>query len=204
MNKIVATAVVLLFAIGVPSAQADLGKGEKAFKRGDYAAALREWRPLAEQGVAEAQSNLGQMYKLGLGVAQDYAEAVVWYRRASDQGHVEARHNVGGAFYTGKGVPQDYVEAARWFHKAAERSHFKAQFNLGLMYARGEGVDRDDVQAYMWLSLAKSRTSPGKIRYRVSRSLNFVARSMTPDQVTEARRLIREWMATFQEVRMIR
>ena len=34
MNKIVATAVVLLFAIGVPSAQADLGKGEKAFKRG--------------------------------------------------------------------------------------------------------------------------------------------------------------------------
>lgn len=137
MSKTLAIAVVVLFSIGVPSTQADMGKGEKAFSLGNYAMALREWWPLAEQGVAEAQSNLGHMYKLGLGVPQDYAVAVVWYRRASDQGNVKAQHNVGSAFYTGKGVLPDHVEAAHWFRKAADRGHFKAQFNLGLMYAKG-------------------------------------------------------------------
>ena len=148
--------------------------GDKAFKRGDYGMSLREWRPLAEQGVAEAQSKLGQMYKLGLGVPQDYAEAVVWYRKESDQGHVNAQHNVGCAFYTGKGVPRNHAEAARWFDKAADRGHFSAQFNLGLMYARGEGMASDDIRAYKWFFLAASRAPADRNYYRnrVSTSLS--------------------------------
>ena len=43
---------------------------------GDYATALREWRPFAEQGNASAQFNLGVMYGNGQGVTLDYAEAV--------------------------------------------------------------------------------------------------------------------------------
>ncbi len=46
-----------------------------AYQRGDYATALREFRPLAEQGNAGAQHNLGVMYYNGHGVPQDYAEA---------------------------------------------------------------------------------------------------------------------------------
>ncbi len=40
-------------------------KGSEAYARGDYATALREWRPLAEQGHASAQSNLGVIYDQG-------------------------------------------------------------------------------------------------------------------------------------------
>ena len=196
MSKTLAIAVVVLFSIGVPSTQADMGKGEKAFSLGNYAVALREWWPLAEQGVAEAQSNLGHMYKLGLGVPQDYAAAVVWYRRASDQGNVKAQHNVGSAFYTGKGVLLDHVEAAHWFRKAADRGHFKAQFNLGLMYAKGEGVPSDNVRAYKWFFLAASRARLDKNHHRMVRALFIVAKRMTRDQITEARRLIREWKAS--------
>ena len=48
---------------------ADFQAGAEAFERGDYAVALREFRPLAEQGImAEAQSYLGSMYHLGMGV----------------------------------------------------------------------------------------------------------------------------------------
>lgn len=61
-----------------------------AFERGDYATILRECRPLAEQGVAMAQYNLGQMYYEGQGVPQDQTEAVRWFRLASEQGHNEA------------------------------------------------------------------------------------------------------------------
>jgi len=52
------------------------GDGVVAYERGDYAAALRLWRPLAEQGNPAAQYNLGVMYREGQSVPQDDAEAV--------------------------------------------------------------------------------------------------------------------------------
>ena len=61
---------------------AGLSEGAAAHKRGDYATAIREWRPLAKQGYGDAQFNLGNMYRDCRGVTQDYAEAVRWYRRA--------------------------------------------------------------------------------------------------------------------------
>ena len=63
-------------------AWAGFDEGVAATKRGDYETALREWRPLAEQGDADARFKLGFLYEFGRGVAQDYAEAVIWFRRA--------------------------------------------------------------------------------------------------------------------------
>ncbi len=76
--KALRTAVVLVLALALPVHvwAADLQAGAEAYDRGDYATALKEWRPLAEQGHAKAQYNLGVMYDDGEGVAQDYAEAV--------------------------------------------------------------------------------------------------------------------------------
>ncbi len=58
----------------------------EALERGDYATAFKISLPLAEQGNADAQSILGEMYDDGQGFAQDYAEAVKWYRKAAEQG----------------------------------------------------------------------------------------------------------------------
>ena len=46
-----------------------------AYDRGDYDTALKEFRPLADQGYADAQFNLGVWYHQGRGVVQDYQEA---------------------------------------------------------------------------------------------------------------------------------
>ncbi len=46
-------------------------EGYDAYNRGDYDTALKEWRPLAEQGNEAAQANLGFMYAKGQGVPQD-------------------------------------------------------------------------------------------------------------------------------------
>lgn len=51
-------------------------KGVAAHKSGDYATALREWRPLVEQGNANAPLNLGFMYRDGQGIPQDFRIAV--------------------------------------------------------------------------------------------------------------------------------
>ena len=66
-----------------PPAEADFNAGVAAYKQGDYATALREWHPLAKQGNAQAQSNLGIMYYNGQGVTQDYAQAHMWYNLAA-------------------------------------------------------------------------------------------------------------------------
>lgn len=66
-------------------------RGLEAFEKKDYAAALREWRPLADQGHAEAQFRLGRMHEKGWGVAKDHEEALRWYRMAAEQGHEQAR-----------------------------------------------------------------------------------------------------------------
>jgi TPR repeat protein len=97
--------------------------GDAAYKRGDYSTALRLWRPLAEQGHAKAQNNLGLIYADGLGVPQNYATAVKWYRKAAEQGHAIAQSNLGVMYRDGEGVSRDYVEAHKWFSLAATREY---------------------------------------------------------------------------------
>lgn len=50
-----------------------------------------EIRLLSEQGDAEAQVNLGLMYKKGQGIPQDYKEAYVWFNLGAAQGQEEAK-----------------------------------------------------------------------------------------------------------------
>ena len=110
------------FTLGLTApAWAGFDEGTAAYDRGDYATALREWRPLAKQGVADAQYNLGVMYGEGLGVPQDYAKAVRWWRKAAEQGHATAQYNLGVAYHNGEGVPQNYAQAHMWYNLAASR-----------------------------------------------------------------------------------
>jgi TPR repeat protein len=75
--------IPLLCLLLATSAWAGLDEGMAAYKHGDYAAALREFRPIAEQGSATAQYKLGVMYSTGQGVVQDYVLAHVWFNIAA-------------------------------------------------------------------------------------------------------------------------
>ena len=105
--------------------QADAA-ADAAYERGDYSTALALWRPLAEQGVAEAQFNLGLMYSNGEGVPQDYAEAVQWFQLAAEQENARGQFGLGYMYEHGYGVPQDYAEAQRWYRLAGEQGLVKA------------------------------------------------------------------------------
>jgi TPR repeat protein len=67
MRKLAATLAVIALLFSVGSAWADYDDGKAAYDRGDYATAIKEWRPLAEQGDANAQINLGDIYLLAYG-----------------------------------------------------------------------------------------------------------------------------------------
>ena len=89
---LVLTMTVLLGSSGV-CWSADFQKGLDAYNRGDYATALKEWTPLAEQGDVDAQYNLGLMYNKGQGVPQDYVRAHMWYNIAASTGEEVAIKN---------------------------------------------------------------------------------------------------------------
>jgi TPR repeat protein len=160
----------------------------EARKRNDYATELKLLRPLAEQGNAVAQNNLGVMYFLGHGVPNDDVEAARWTRKSAEQGDAAAQFTLGVMYHEGRGVPQDYMESSRWFRKVAERGDPDAQASLGLMYIEGEGVQKDYVQAYMWFSLAAA--GGYKNAAQVLEKLDL---SMTSEQIAEAKRQVAEW-----------
>ena len=118
------TLAVLLGSTGT-SWGADYDKGLAAYQSGDFATALREWRPLAEQGIADAQYGLGVMYDKGQGVPQDDKTAVKWYTLAAEQGYASAQSNLGVMYGIGQGVIQDNVYAHMWWNIAASSGESK-------------------------------------------------------------------------------
>jgi uncharacterized protein len=140
---------------------ADFEAGLTAAKKGDFATALREWKPLAEQGNVSAQTNLGRMYQRGDGVALNYEEAAKWYRKAADQGRASAQNSLGRLYNYGKGVVQDYKEAAKWYFKAAEQGNSSAQNSLGGLYKYGMGVAQDYKEAVKWYRKAAKQGHAG-------------------------------------------
>ena len=119
--KIRALILTLLLSISlVGTTYADYTDGYNAFQRGDYQTAFREWRPLANQGDAAAQSNLGLMYEYGSGVLKDYKEAVKWYRKAAEQGYAKAQGNLGVLYANGDGILKDLSKAKYWIKKSYE------------------------------------------------------------------------------------
>jgi uncharacterized protein len=115
--------LVLLLTIAALPIVADFGSGLTAYQKGDYATALKEWRPLAEQGDPAVQYNLGLMYVDGHGVPQDYFEAIRWFRRAADQDYAQAQHNLGAMYGAGQGVKRDYVQAYKWLNLCAAKGN---------------------------------------------------------------------------------
>ena len=157
MRRIVGM-ISLGFALACVSApaMADTKKGVDAWERGDYPGAVREWRPLAIAGDADAQFNLAQAYRLGRGVPMDMKEAENWYGKAARRGHQKAEDNYGLVLFQ-NGNRKD---AMPWIEKAANRGDARAQYVLGTALFNGDLVGKDWVRAYALMTRASSSGLP--------------------------------------------
>ncbi|MBX3307876.1 MAG: sel1 repeat family protein [Nitrospira sp.] len=79
----------------------------------------------ANQGNAEAQNGLGELYAKGKGMPQDYTQARTWYEKAATQGHPHAQNNLAELYFAGLGGPQDLVRAYMWVNLAT--SHMQGE-----------------------------------------------------------------------------
>ena len=150
VKKMITGLVLLMLMSSGMVVAADFNKGLKAAQSGDFKTALAEWTPLAEEGYASAQYNLGIMYDNGNGVLENDKTAVKWFTLAADQGDILAQKQLGDMYLrVGK-----RRTAAKWITKAAKQGDASSQLNLGAMYYIGDGVLTDYTKAYMWLNLA--------------------------------------------------
>jgi uncharacterized protein len=150
MNRTFKTAVAaLVLAIGIAgsvtaqpldpaiaAAAADAladRKAINAYQAGDYATAIRLWRPLAEQGNSDAQGFLGDMYSKGQGVPQNYATAVSWLRKSAAQGDAIAQRDLEKMYLKGLTAlsKDDYSTALQLIRPLAEQGDAAAQNYLG-------------------------------------------------------------------------
>ena len=83
-----------LTLVGIEVLSADFQKGLTAYNNGDYATAMSEFKPLAEQGDRVAQHNLGVMYHNGEGVSLNYKTAIKWFTLSAEQGYVDSQLNL--------------------------------------------------------------------------------------------------------------
>ena len=144
-------------------------KGLDAFEAGDYATALKEFRPLAEQGDADGLAFLARMYREGKGVLQDYAEAAKLFRLAAQQGDAPTI------------LPQ----------LSTTPMVIMAQFNLAHMYEEGKGVLQDNVMAHMWFNIASANGNEKSGEWR-----DEIANKMTPAAIEKAQAMARECMSS--------
>jgi TPR repeat protein len=116
------TILAILLLTGATSAWAGpLQDGAHDFQRADYRAAQAAWYPLALQGNAVAQNNLGGLYRDGKGVPRDYAKAARWFAAAAAQGNSAGMYNLGLMLERGQGMNADPLHAYMWYALAAER-----------------------------------------------------------------------------------
>jgi TPR repeat protein len=165
---IIALLGLLAVAMG-PAVAQDIDKGKEAAWRGDYAAALAEFQPLAEQGNADAQYGLASLYRDGRGVPRDDGQAAAWYLRAAEAGSWWATFDL-GMLYWGQS-------------RAAEAQN---------------GAPNDAmVRVHMWLGIAAATEIVGCVEMGAPLR-DAAAQSMTAEQIASAQELARAWIAEYR------
>lgn len=116
---------LLCFVRGVDAGPFE--QGLEALEAGNFAEAYCLWRPLAEQGDADAAYHLGWLYANGNGLRVDVKTAIRWWREAAERGHMDAMFALGMAYTTGEDIEQDESEALRWYLAAADAGNEDAR-----------------------------------------------------------------------------
>lgn len=187
------SALVLTASLAMASTAAwsgDFKKGWDAYNSLDYATARAEWESLADAGDAKAAYGMGLLYGNGFGVDMNDELALKYYGIAAQKGHADAAFNLAVMHQNGWGVPASDDVANKWYRIAADKGNTEAQMALGRYYAMDFLDTYDPVLAFKWFNLAEKLGDFG-----ASEKREFIASRMTPEQISKAEGLVKEWIA---------
>lgn len=151
MRIFIAILITLLLSIFPTQSQAnDLEQGIYELNRGEFHAAIEQFRPLATEGYAPAQYQMGIIYQHGYGLAKDGMKALELFTLAAEQNYSDAQFELALIYSEGKLVKQDLKKAYTLTFKAARKGLASAQYNLAVMLANGIGVEQNNFKAARW------------------------------------------------------
>ncbi len=149
-TKIVSLIFILLSSFSLLCQGNDLERGIYDLNRGEFHAAIEQFRPLVAEGYAPAQYQMGVVYQKGYGVPKDGMKALALFELAAKQNYSDAQFELALLYGEGKLVKKDLKKSYDLTHKAAKKGLASAQFNLAVMTANGTGVAQDDFKASRW------------------------------------------------------
>lgn len=155
IGKAIRTLIFLLLSsFSTLSHSNDLELGIYELNRGEFHAAIEQFRPLVAEGYAPAQYQMGIVYQHGYGVIKNGMKALELFELSANQNYSDAQFELALIYSEGKLVQQDLKKAYQLTHKAAKKGLASAQFNLAVMLANGTGTDQDDFKASRWYQSA--------------------------------------------------
>lgn len=158
MRIIIGTLIFLLaISFSIFSHANDLEKGIYDLNRGEFHAAIEQFRPLVAEGYAPAQYQMAVVYQNGYGVPKNGQKAFELYELSANQNYSDAQFELALMYSEGKLIKQDLKKAYQLTHKAAKKGLASAQFNLAVMLANGTGVNQDDFKASRWYQNAANQ-----------------------------------------------
>jgi TPR repeat protein len=156
-TKIVTLLFLFLCVFSTQSKANDLELGIYELNRGEFNAAIEQFRPLVLEGYAPAQYQMATIYQHGYGVAKNGMKALKLFELAAEQNYSDAQFELALIYSEGKLAPQNLKKAYQLTFKAAKKGLASAQFNLAVMFANGTGVKQNDFKASRWYQQAANQ-----------------------------------------------
>jgi len=120
--------------------------------------AARWYLKAAEQGVNQAQRQIGEMYEFGEGVRPDHEKAVSWIRKATIE-YSASSMMIAARYSEGISTHQDLRKAIDWYRMSVEAGHVGAQTLLGSLYETSAGGE-NYAEAVSWYRKASDAGWP--------------------------------------------
>ena len=182
------------------AANATFNLGKKAYEEKRWIQAIYYMRPLAESGDERAMIILGNMYSIGLGVAQDYKQAFSLYHKAALRNNTDAIVAVAAMYQKGLGVKHNVRIATEWYARAARLGHRVGALYYALnMYKGNRGktpgseLKPDHPLAYKW-ALIVSLHAKDEQTQKVAKELSDrLAKLLTPEQIAAGQKDAVAW-----------
>ncbi|MCP4986159.1 MAG: sel1 repeat family protein [Colwellia sp.] len=156
-TKIALFSIALMSSFSAYSQGNNLEQGIYELNRGEFKAAVAQFRPLLAEGYAPAQYQMALMHQHGYFVPKDGMKALELFELSAAQNYPDAQFELALLYTEGKLVKKDLKKAFELTHKAAKKELASAQFNLGVMFANGTGVKQDDFKASRWYKSAADK-----------------------------------------------
>jgi hypothetical protein len=141
-------------------------EGRLAYRKGDYAGALREFGS-GVQGGPVGTFFLALMYLNGEGVARDEERGLELLRRSSAEGYSAAQYLLGMRYFYGHGLPRDKDLALSYLKSASADGDYRA-FVLLKIISRGSRGERRDRESIVDTVKRKARAQDSNAQYTLA------------------------------------